>query len=130
MPALIQLRSARQRPTVALAARRFNVLGRKNRLFPGQRAVMSFSNCGCGTLTAMAHGASELVELVRNHRMWTEGLRAYIIKAGFFQADVTTGAAVGHAQFGQPDLLNPALEMTLQRDRIAAVGNHLLIAVL
>ena len=34
------------------------------------------------------------------------------------------------AEVGQPDLLNASLKMALQRDRIAAVANHLQIAVL
>ena len=51
-------------------------------------------------------------------------------RLGFFQSDVATGAAVDDAEFGQPDLLDAALEVALQRVGIAAVADHPKIAVL
>src|ERR1039458_10023910 len=84
----------------------------------------------CGALTTMTNSASELVNLVRNHGMRPERLRAHVGEAHLFHANVATGAAVDHAEVGQPDLLNPALKMALQRDRITSVADHLQIAVL
>jgi hypothetical protein len=130
MPALIQLRRARERTAMALAARRLDVFRRQNGLLPRQRAVVRFGYGGRGALPTMAHRASELVEPVRNHRMLAEGLRAHIGEAGFFQTNVATRATVDYAEVGQPDLLNTSLEMALERDRIAAVANHLQIAML
>src|ERR1700687_2622747 len=78
----------------------------------------------------MAHCASELVEPMRNCWMRAEGLHVYVIEAGFFQTNMAARTSVDHSEVGQPDLLNPSLEMALQRDRIAAVTNHLQIAVL
>src|ERR1022692_1643150 len=130
MPALSQLRRTGKRPAMAFAARRLNVFRRQNRLLPRQRAVVRFGYGRGGALAAMAEGASELVELMWNHGMRSERLLVYVGEAGFFQSHVATGAAVNHAEVGEPDLLNPSLEMALQRDRIAAVGNHLPIAML
>ena len=62
--------------------------------------------------------------------MLAKGLNANVVQARFFQSHVATGAAVGDAEFGQPDLLNAALKMALERDRIAAVADHFLVAVL
>ena len=61
---------------------------------------------------------------VRNGWMGTSA------KAGFLQSDVATRAAVNHAEFGQPDLLNAALKVALQRIGIAAIADHPEIAVL
>src|SRR5271166_2726429 len=91
---------------------------------------MRFGYCSCGTLAAMAHGASELVEFVRDYGMRPEGLRAYIGEARLFHSNVATRAAVDHTELGQPDLLNPALKMALQCHGIAAVADHLQISVL
>ncbi len=65
---LIQLRRAGQRPAVALAAGRLDVLRRENRLLPGQRAVVRLGDGGGRALSAMADRASELIELVRDRR--------------------------------------------------------------
>ncbi len=62
--------------------------------------------------------------------MRAERLVGNIREAGFFQSDVATGAAVDHAEFGQPDLLDAALEVALQRVGVAAVADHPEIAVL
>src|SRR5450755_2429204 len=78
----------------------------------------------------MAHGASELVELMRNCGMRAERLHVYVVEARFFQANVATRAAVHHSEIGQPDLLNPSLEMALELDRVAAVAYHLQVSLL
>ena len=91
---------------------------------------MCFGYGSCGALAAMAHRASKLIELVRNHGMRAEGLRAHVGEAGFLQTNVATRAAIDDAEVGQPDLLNLSLEMALECNRIAAVANHLQIAVL
>ena len=57
--------------------------------------------------------------------MRAEGLHVHVDEAGFFQTNVAARAAVDYAEFGQPDLLDPSLEVALQRDGIAAVANHL-----
>ena len=62
--------------------------------------------------------------------MRAEGLHVHVSEAGLLQTNVAACTAVDHAELGQPDLLNPSLEVALQRDRIAAVTNHLQIAVL
>ena len=105
------VRSSGQRTAMALPAGRLDVFGRKNRLLPGERAVVRFGYGSRSALPAMAHGAAELIELVRNHRMSAEGLGSNIGKAGFLQSDVATGAAVDDSKFRQPDLLNPCLEV-------------------
>ena len=62
--------------------------------------------------------------------MRAERLRAHIGEAGFFHRNMATRATVHDVQAGQPDLLDPSLEVSLQRDRIAAVADHFLIAML
>ena len=109
---------------MALSAGRLYVLGRKNRLFPCERAAMGLCHRGSCALAAMARCASKLIQLVRNRRMRAIGLRGNITQAGFFQSNVATGTAVDHAQFREPDLLNPAGKMPLQRVGIAAVANR------
>ena len=91
---------------------------------------MGLGNRGGRTLSAMAHCAAELIELVRDRRMRAIGLVGNVGEAGLFQSDVATGAAVDYAEFGQPDLLNAAVEVALQRVGVAAVADHLEIAVL
>src|ERR1035438_3631903 len=127
---LVQLRRAGQRPAVALTARRLDVLGGKSRLLPRQRAIVRFGERRGRALPAMADGAPELLELVRDHGMRAERLVGNVGKAGFFEPDVATSAAVDNAQFGQPHLLASAPEVALQSVGIAAVANHTEIAVL
>ncbi len=110
---------------MALAARRLDVFRRQNRLLPRQRAVVGFGYGGRCSLTAMAHCASELVELMRNCGMRTEGLHVYVVEACFLQTNMAARTSVDRAEVGQPDLLNASLEVALQRDRIAAVADHL-----
>src|ERR1017187_5560533 len=102
---------------MALAAGRLDVFCRQDRLLPCQGAVVSFGHGGRNALSAMAYRASELLELMWNHGMRAEGLHVHVGEAGFFQTNVATRAAVDHAEFGQPDLLDPSLEMPLQGDR-------------
>src|ERR1700686_336427 len=115
---------------MAFAAGRLDVFRGQNRLLPCQRAVVRLGNRSGRALSAMANRASELIELVRNRRMRAEGLIRNIRETGFFQPDVATGAAVYDSEFGQPDLLDPAVKVALQRIRIAAVADHPEIAVL
>src|SRR5580698_7074379 len=78
----------------------------------------------------MADRASELLQLVRDDGMRAIGLIGNIGEARLFQSDVATGAAIDHAEFGQPDLLQAALKMPLQRVGVAAVADHPEITVL
>ena len=91
---------------------------------------MRFRNRRGRALSAMADRASELIELVRDRGVRAERLGGNIRQAGFFQADVATGAAVDYSEFGEPDLLDAALEVALQRVGVAAIANHPEIAVL
>ena len=91
---------------------------------------MRFGHSGRSALAAVADRASELVESMRYYGMLPERLRVHIGEAGFFQTNMATGAAVDHSEIGQPDLLNPSLKMALQGHSIAAIANHLQIAVL
>ena len=115
---------------MAFAARRFNVLGFKNRLFPCERAVVRLRDRGCGALSAVADGAAELVELVRNRRMRAKWLSRNVSERGFFQPNVATRAAIDDSEIWQPYLLNAALEVPLQSVGLAAVANHAQISVL
>src|ERR1039458_9078451 len=130
MAALSQLRRACDRSSMALAARRLDIFRRENWLLPRQRAVVRFGYSRRSALAAVADRASELIELMGNRGMRPEGLRIHVGEARFFYTNVATGAAVDYAQVGQPDLLNPSLEMALQRVGVAAVADHLQIAVL
>src|SRR6202007_250990 len=67
---------------------------------------------------------------VGNRWMRAIRLRGDIGEAGFFHSNVTGGAAVDHAQLGQPDLLNSSLKVPLQRVGVTAIANHLQISVL
>src|SRR5579863_7201476 len=88
-----------------------------------------FNGCG-GTLSTMAGRASELIQIVRNYRMFPIRLHGHIGQAGFFQTHMATGTSVNHAQLGQPDLLNSASEVPLQRVGVTAIAEHLPIAML
>ena len=67
---------------------------------------MGFFDRGGGALSSMAQDAAKFGELVRNRRMRTEWLRLDVDQARLAQRDVTGGATVHHAEFGNPDLLN------------------------
>jgi hypothetical protein len=121
--AQVQLGRASQGGAVALSARSFYVPRGQDWLLPRQGAAMSFLN-GCGrALSAMAGYASKLIQLMGNYGMPTEGLRTHIRQAGFLQSDMTGRATVYHAEIRQPDLLNSALQMALQRNRVTSATN-------
>jgi len=50
-------------------------------------------------------------------------LRAHVRQARLSQAGMAGLAAIDHTKIGQPNLLDPAPEMPLQRDRIATIEN-------
>ncbi len=127
---LVQLRSSGELPSMALSAGRLDVLGRKNRLFPCERAAMRLRNRRRSALATMARCASKLVQLVRDRRMPAIGLGRDIAQAGFFQSNMATGTAIHYAKIGEPDLLDTAGKVPLQRIGIAAVANRFKIAVL
>src|SRR5579864_7113214 len=115
---------------MALSARRLDVLCRKNRLLPSQRAVVRLLDSRCRSLPAMADRASEFVQLMGNHGVSPVRLPRHIGQSGFLQSNVATGATIDHPEFRQPDLLDASLEVPLQRVRFAAVADHPQIAVL
>jgi hypothetical protein len=91
---------------------------------------MGFLN-GCGgALSAMAHYAAEFIQLVGDHRMSAERLHTHVSQAGFLQSDVTGRAAVYHAEIWKPDLLNSALQMALQGNRVAAAPDQTQVLIL
>src|SRR5215472_7689975 len=85
---------------------------------------------GCGALAAMTHHTSELLSGVGNDGVLAVRLQTNIPEARFFQSNMATAAAIGDAQFGMPDLLDPRLEMALQGDSIAARADHPQVALL
>ena len=115
---------------MALSAGRLYVLGRKNRLFPRQRAAMPLGHRGRCALSAMADGAPKLIEIMWNYGMLAVRLRGNIRQAAFFETKVATGTTVNHAKFREPDLLNAAGKVPLQRVGVAAVANRSQIPVL
>ena len=115
---------------MALSAGRFDVARRQERLLPGQGAVVGFLDRSGNSLPAVAHRTAELIEVVRNRRVFAKWLHGNISQAGFLQANVAGSAAVDNSEFGMPDLLNSALKMPLQGDGIAARANHVQIGVL
>src|SRR5438045_5912438 len=127
---LVQLRGSVELPSMALSAGRLDVLGRQNRLFPCEPAAMRFRHRRRSALATMARRASKLIQLVRNRRMSPVGLAGHVTQARFFQSNVATGTAVHYAKIREPDLLNAAGKMPLQRVGIAAVGNRFQVAML
>ena len=109
---------------MALSAGRLDVPRRQKRLLPGQRAAVGFLDGGGGALSTVTHYASELVGRVRDRRMRAKRLSVDIGKAGFFQSDVASGAAIDNSQLRKPDLLDSIVEVALQRDRIPARPNQ------
>ena len=95
---------------MAFPARRLDVFGGKNGLFPSKRAVVCFSYGGGCALSAMTNSASELIELVGNDRMRAERLGGNIRKAGSFSPTWQLVQRSTTAEFGKPDLLDPCLE--------------------
>src|SRR5271167_468146 len=85
---------------------------------------------GRSTLSAMASSAAELSQRVRNHRMFAECHRANIGQTGLFQSGVASRTTVGHLLFGNPYLLDSALEVPFQRDRVSASANQTQILLL
>ena len=79
---------------------------------------MSFLDRCCSTLAAMAHHASELLCGMGNRRMPTKGLRADVQQAGFFEPDMAGSATIDRTDFRQPVLLDSAMKMPLQGDRV------------
>src|SRR5215471_11295849 len=126
----VQLRRAGQRPAMALAAGRLDVLGRKNGLFPRQRTIVGFGNSCGSALAAMADRATELVQIVRDCRVRPIGLCGNIAQACLLQPNVATRAAIDHSEFRQPYLLNTAAKMAPQRIGVAAIANQFQIAAL
>jgi len=74
---------------------------------------------GRRALPTVAHHAAKLVEGMRDYRMPTERLRADVGEAGLFQPDVASRAAIDRSELGQPDLLDAAVKVALQRYRIS-----------
>src|SRR5207302_9584622 len=109
---------------MALPAGRFDVLCGKDWLLPRQRAAMRFFRCRSRSLATVTHRTSELVNRVRNDWVFPEWLPTDVDQARLFQSHVAGGAAVNDATFRQPDLLDVALEVALQRDRLASASDH------
>src|SRR5579863_1210722 len=71
-------------------------------------------------LSPVAHHAAKFGERVGDRRVRTKGLRLDVQEAGLRQRRMTGGAAVHHAQFRQPDLLQAALKAPGQSSGVAA----------
>ena len=56
--------------------------------------------------------------------MPAERLRADVAKTGFFQSDVASSAAIDDSQLWKPDLLDSAVKVALQCDRVSARPNQ------
>ena len=85
---------------------------------------MGFFNGGGRALPAVAYDAAKLIQLMGNDRMPAERLHAHICEAGFLQSHMASRTAIDHAEIWKPDLLNSALKMALQGNRIAAAPNQ------
>src|SRR5208337_4478304 len=81
-------------------------------------------------LSAMADSTAELSQRVRNHRMFAECDRVHIGKTGFFQTQMAGGATVRDLLIGHPYLLDAALEVPFQRDRVGASANEMQVLLL
>src|SRR5271165_1706302 len=115
---------------MALAAGGLHIARRQDWLLPRQRAAVSFFDGSCSALSAVTHHAAKLVGGVRDHRVLAEGLSADVGETGFFQSDVAGGAAIDDSELRKPDLLNPAVEVALQCDRVSARANQRQVLVL
>ena len=115
---------------MALPAGRLHIPRRQNWLLPCQRAAVRFFDSGCCALSAVTHGAAELIGCVRDYRMLSERLRADIGKTGFFQSNVAGRAAIDGSELWKPYLLDPRVKMTLQCDRVSARSNQRQILIL
>src|SRR6516225_5654048 len=120
----VEPRSSPQILLMTLSAPRLQILRRKDRLLPRQRAAVRFFNRSRGALPAMANNATELLGFMRNRRMITIRLNGDISEARFLERAVTRGATVDDAHLRQPDLLNARFEMAAQRDGVAALRNQ------
>src|SRR5216684_612754 len=74
MTPFIQSRRALYRSQVTLPARGLEIASRQERLLPGVGRVVRFFYAGGRALTAMAHHASKLLQIVRHRRMLSEWL--------------------------------------------------------
>jgi hypothetical protein len=68
----------------------------------------------------MTHHATELVQRMRDYWMRPKWLGADIGKTGFFQSDVTGGAAIDDSELRKPYLLQPTVEVAPQRHRVSS----------
>src|SRR5208282_4649406 len=109
---------------MALSAGGLHVACRQNRLLPSQRTAVGFLDRGRRALPTVAHHAAELVKRVRNYRMLPERLHADIGQARFVQSDVACGAAIYDSELGKPDLLEPVMEVALQRYSVSPAPNQ------
>lgn len=72
----------------------------------------------------MTHYTTELFRGVRDYRMPAEWLCGDIGKTRFLQSHVASGAAINNSKLRKPDLLDPAVEVALQRDRVSPRPNQ------
>src|ERR1700676_1641063 len=89
---------------------------RQQRLLPGACGVVRFRHLGCWTLSAMANHAAPRFHVVANRRMWPKrrGDSRCASQTRLRDCQVARGAAIHHAEFREPDLLNSTREMALQ----------------
>ena len=113
-----------------MAAPGFDVLGRKQRLLPGFRGVVRFTNARRSTLPSMTQYAAELRQRMRDYRMLAIRSGHDIRQGSFFQPEVARGAAVHDFQFRMPDLLYSGLNMALKRHSVGTGTNELQITIL
>jgi hypothetical protein len=87
----------------------------------------------CGwALSTMANDAAPVFDVVGYRRMGAKrfGDRHSVLQSLFGHSHVTRRAAIDHAKFRQPDLLNSPGEMVLQDRAIGARGNKLPVLAL
>src|SRR5579863_2618748 len=124
MASLVEFGRAGQRSPVALPAGRLHILRRQDWLLPGEGAAVGFLDGGGSALSAVTHHAAELIERMRNDGMPAKRLGRNIRQAGFLQSYVAGSATIDDSEAGKPYLVNPALEMALQRHRVSATSNQ------
>src|SRR5271165_2060306 len=110
---------------MALPATGLDVLRRQQWLFPLLGSVVGFFDRRCGALPTMASGAAELGQRVRNHRMLAKSYRADIGESVFFQSKMAGGAAIRDLLLGNPNLLDAAFIMALERNGINTASNEM-----